>query len=695
MKNNFLVICFLLCIMSVCAQKRGNTWYFGQAIGLDFNQTPPRTLHNGILTCIEGSATISDNNGNLLFYTDGVTVVNRKHQQMLNGNFLTGHLSSTNNAFIIPLPGNDSLYYIFTTGAAKEEFHQFSYSVVNIKGDGGFGEVVQKNILIEDIIFEKLGAVRHCNNTDVWLTVRKWNSDEYHCYLLTRAGFNPVPVVSNTGLVVGGVFENNAIGTLKFSFNGKKLAAAHSFQNDIVELMDFDNATGILSNPVTFRPNNTLPQSTFTGVYGAEFSPNGNLLYVSSNTTAVNPCTLYQFDITGGTAAAILASKQIIGETSPWYAGSLQIGPDKKIYMAMWKDSALSVIDKPDIYGPGCDFRFNEIRFGGETVQFGLPSFITTDFNVNLIPYDFTRSAGDCRDLNITFAINRTTGIDSVKWDFGDTQQSQLLSPSHTYAGPGTYTVSLIVYSVNCSGLSRDTIKHDIWIANNFTLLGNDTSACIIKDIKLGVGITGVNYLWNTGGTTDSITVNSPGEYWIRIEKFGCLAADTLNVFQDPAPVVNAGKDTTVCGNQAVVLYAGNSTASNYLWNTGETTQSITVRAIGEYSVTVTENSCQAADTVSVGWGDCEVYIPSGFTPNGDGRNDYFGVLNGFAGTNFFLQIFDKRGLAIFSTESISQKWDGTYKKAKQPMGAYIWTMQYMNTKKERKFLYGTVMLIR
>lgn len=697
MKKILFTFYFSFVITALVAQKQTNIWYFGTKAGLDFNTVPPKALTNGKAGSVEGSSTVSDNNGKLLFYTNGTVIMNKQHLIMLNGNNLFGDISSTNNTLIVPLPGNDSIYYVFTTGAALQETHEFRYSIVNIKGDGGLGEVINKNIFIEDLIFEKLAGVRHCNNRDVWVVVHKWDSDEYHSYLVTASGLSLTPVNSNTGLVITG-YENNAIGTLKFSSKGNSLAAVHAFQNDAVELMDFDNTTGVLSNPIVFHPNSIPKAISFIGVYGAEFSPNGKLLYISSNTSSAVPCILYQFDITSHNAATIISTKKIIAQTTPWFAGALQTGPDLKIYMAMWQDDGVSVIHNPDVYGPGCNFRFNDILMGpgagSEPIQFGLPTFIQSYFDTTANPYDFSRT-GTCTDHMISFSINRLSGIDSVKWFFGDGNQSQLLAPTNNYINPGFYNVKLIVYKVDCSGLN-DTIKRTIWITDQKQFLGNDTSSCSNLQILLGINdINGANYLWNTGSVSNFIVSNNPGLYWMEIQQNGCTMRDSVNIFLKPPPIVNVGKDTTVCTNQGIVLNSGNATASNYLWNTGEITQSIFVKKVGEYSVTVTENSCIAADTVKVNWGDCDVFIPTAFTPNNDGLNDNFGIINGFTVKNFLLQIFDKWGQPVFSTSEISQKWDGTYKKAKMPNGAYLWILHYVNSKNERKYLNGTVILIR
>jgi gliding motility-associated-like protein len=695
LRRLFSTYCFLLLANILFAQKQTNNWYFGLRSGLDFNQSPPRPLHtDGTANSAEGTASISDNNGKLLFYTNGQVIVNRMQLKMKNGNSLSGSQSSTNNTVIVPLTGNDSIYYVFTTGAAEQETHQFLYNIINMKGDGGLGEVTGLNLFIEDAIFEKVAAIRHCNNRDVWIVVHKWSSDEYHSYLVTATGLNPVPVISHTGLVIGGK-EKNEIGYLKFSSKGNKLAAVHAFDNDNVELMDFDNTTGMLSNPVVFQANLTPRQSSYTGVYGAEFSPNGKLLYISATNSLAQPCLLYQFDISSNNAAAIVASGQIISNNGPWFAGALQMGPDLKIYMAMWRDTSLSVIEDPDVYGPGCNFSYNKIFMGPpmtDPVQFGLPNFIQSYFDTTSIPYDFTRD-GNCINASVAFKINRLNGIDSVKWDFGDGQKSKLMQPVNTYAAPGFYDVQLVIHTKNCSGLN-DTVTKKIWIAAAAAFLGKDISSCDGLSLVLGIDeVDGANYIWSTGAVTSKITTTSSGLYWLEMEQNGCKQRDSITIFTKPKPIVSIGNDTTICPSKPVVFRSSNVTADSYLWNTGETTKSILVSKEGKYYVTVTENGCIASDTALVVPGDCDIFIPNAFTPNRDGKNDYFGVLGNMIVTHFSFQVYNRYGQVIFSTTDISGKWDGTYRSKQVPNGAYPWVLTYTNGKGLIKWLKGTVLI--
>jgi hypothetical protein len=108
----FLGLCFWQ--ISYGQQQEANIWYFGRYLGLDFNSGVPVPLNDGQLNTTEGVATISNSNGNLLFYTDGIRVWNKLHQVMPNGTNLFGNPSSTQSAVIVPKIGDTTRYYVFT-----------------------------------------------------------------------------------------------------------------------------------------------------------------------------------------------------------------------------------------------------------------------------------------------------------------------------------------------------------------------------------------------------------------------------------------------------------------------------------------------------------------------------------------------------------------------------------------------------
>src|SRR5690349_5705120 len=101
----------LICLVSISGyscfgQGEANKWLFGNGGGLDFNTGSPVPFAGGQINTTEGSASVSDAAGNLLFYTDGITVWDRTHAMMPNGFGLLGGVSSSQSAMIVLLPGS-------------------------------------------------------------------------------------------------------------------------------------------------------------------------------------------------------------------------------------------------------------------------------------------------------------------------------------------------------------------------------------------------------------------------------------------------------------------------------------------------------------------------------------------------------------------------------------------------------------
>src|SRR5688572_5483696 len=135
MRYGIIVILFIP-VNFLQAQQEANTWYFGNFLGLDFNSGTAVPLNDGQLSTVEGVATISDANGDLLFYTDGVTVWNKVHGVMPNGTGLNGNPTTTQSAIIVPVIGDATRYYIFTVDYLNGPLG-LRYSVANMTLDGG------------------------------------------------------------------------------------------------------------------------------------------------------------------------------------------------------------------------------------------------------------------------------------------------------------------------------------------------------------------------------------------------------------------------------------------------------------------------------------------------------------------------------------------------------------------------------
>jgi hypothetical protein len=268
-------ILFVVFSFQCFAQKENNNWYFGQKAGITFNGGYPVDLASSKMSTNEGTISVSDPEGNLLFYSDGITIWNRNHVPMLNGTGLMGHISATQSVLAVPLPGSRSIYYIFTVdGAENRLVNGLRYSILDMSLDSGLGGITNtKNVLLETPVTEKLTAVRHSNNKYYWILAHKWNSDEFLTYELTSAGLSNTAVISKVGTVHDVSSYSNAIGQMKANREGTKIALAIYGLNKF-ELFDFNAFTGSVSNANATNAPLFLP-------YEVEFSGDGKKLYGS------------------------------------------------------------------------------------------------------------------------------------------------------------------------------------------------------------------------------------------------------------------------------------------------------------------------------------------------------------------------------------------------------------------------------
>jgi hypothetical protein len=441
------IILLILFTTQLHSQIPGPTtnWYFGSNAGITFNSGTPVALTNGALLTAEGVATISDNSGNLLFYTDGVTVYNRNHLVMTNGTGLFGDVSSTQSAIIVQKPGSTNIYYIFTSDNDVGP-NGICYSTVDMNLSGGLGAITIKNTSLYTPSCEKLCAVRHCNNTDIWIISHDWNTNVFRAWSINSSMVGNVQSWSSAGIVPSGI-TGSAYGQLKASSDGKKLAACYygltGSGANTLQIYDFNNLTGVVTNAQTL--------ATDQGLYGCEFSPNNKVLYAGTNGGL-----LLQFNL-----CATPIPRYTVSNAGA-FIGSLQIGPDGKIYVARGSTS-LSVINNPNVVGVGCGYSNLSVSLAGRLGRFGLPNFasyytppqfVLPNPVVNCNTASFTAPTASIGCSNST--------VYTYLWNFGDGNTSIIQNPSHTYLSPGTYIVTLQIIGT-CSTV---TLTKSINIVN-------------------------------------------------------------------------------------------------------------------------------------------------------------------------------------------------------------------------------------
>ncbi len=367
-------------------------WYFGYKAGLKFESSGPVALTDGAMNQTEGVATMSDANGNLLFYTNGITIYNRNHETMENGSGLTSHSSNTQAAFVVPFPGNPDQYFVITPDP-------YYYSIVDMTLDNGNGAVIEasKNTLLTNEASEKVAGLMAANQKDIWLITYGSSKKNFNVYKITPSGIDLTPVTSTFEIASG------YYGYMKISPDGTKIALANFDQS--FHLYDFDAVTGIVSNQKVIN----YPASVGGyGSYGLEFSPNSNFVYTADHR---GQNRVYQFDITLGTPELIANSKFDLPANAQ-ALGALQLGPDNKIYLAKENSIFLGVINNPNAIGEDTNFVSDAISLEGKSSALGLPGFVASSLIKNE-PYitSFSPSSGKSGDSVTINGMNFSTSI--------------------------------------------------------------------------------------------------------------------------------------------------------------------------------------------------------------------------------------------------------------------------------------------
>ena len=338
--KKLLLFIFIVLPTFIFAQGEAANWYFGNFAGLQFdpNTGTVAAVTDGRTETLEGCATISDPNGVLLFYTDGRTVWDRNHVIMPNGDYfgVTGNMtglfgdpSSTSSALIVPNPQDPNIYYIFTVdephhgnvaGPNEQVFpldqddnqnNGLNFSVVDISvigANGSIGDVIERNnpLLTYDVTnpqevnykcSEKITAVKSSDCESFWLLTHF--TDKFYAFKVEATGVDTNPVISNvpTEVPVSG-YRRNALGYLKASPQGDKLAVAHLGLTTVeggngpgkIMLYDFDNSTGIVSNELELYDGDAP--------YGVEFSPEATKLYATVGLGNNGSETVYYYNTT-------------------------------------------------------------------------------------------------------------------------------------------------------------------------------------------------------------------------------------------------------------------------------------------------------------------------------------------------------------------------------------------------------------
>ena len=318
-----------------------------------------------------------------------------------------------------------------------------------------------------------------------------------------------------------------------------------------------------------------------------------------------------------------------------------------------------------------------------------------------------------CQGQVINFTDTSSTNAIFHAWNLGEGTIDSAQNPTHIYPNAGSYTVRLIVGNITgcldtayhlmvvdsispVDYVPSDTIlcEGQTIVLNGYYIHDNATSA----DWDLGDGFTATDvdpviHAYDTSGRYNvTLTVHFRACPDVTFAKL-----IDINAF----PTVDLGPDTALCPNGPAIVLTDNINVSNPLahwtWNTGDSTNSITVRHPGIYTAKVDINGCVTNDSVEV-FKDCYIDIPNAFTPNGDGSNDYFLPRQHLSksAVRFNMTIYDRWGQEVFKTNSLNGRgWDGRFNGKEQPVGVYVYRIEVGFASGTTETYTGNLTLIR
>lgn len=570
LKKLFPSLLLLLGISILQADARyEEVWIFGKNAGINMGSGDPVAIRSGIDGFGESNASVCDKDGQLLFYTEGSYIWDRKGNLMPGGSDLTGlpwmntvspTSSTSQGAIIIPMPDSLYKYYVFSLTSQEMGGNRgrLYYSIVDMRLNNGLGDVVpdKRKILVDSGLSERMAAVAgdQCN---IWLLVSSPKA-AIRAYEITTEGLSLLPVESGAGTGGNGLL---AVGSMTVSPDRKKLAVTKMKESEAIAgnygatLYDFDPATGLVSNPVQLLPD--------SAAYGICFSPDNSKLYVNASKANLGSKNVYQYHIA---VPGIMATKTHLGVTST--PSHLKLAPDQKIYfitdggIGMSPVTTMGRIDAPNLQGTACQYKINALQLlAGTRAQLGLPNSVPV-FNRDSL-YNSYEEIAPCFTGEVLLKASATEGRDFI-WNDGTTGDQLTVNSSGTYwvsykAPPCNYHVDTFRVTLRSpmpstgfegSGCIGEA-KGKAWVIpaeddeNIYTYTWYDSLKNILKQSEHASGDTlssllPGNYIVHMHGsngcyTTFSFKLMAPGEASFRADSIICLS-DTLRFNNTSTP---------------------------------------------------------------------------------------------------------------------------------------------------------------
>lgn len=554
-------------VNSSFAQGETWNWCFGDSAGIKFiNGKTPVAVTSFKGWSYEGTSILNDNTGKVVLYSFSNYLYDSNHILQNKSFILKGGNSSCQPIQLIRHRKSKDVH-IFTTspegGVSTDGFNHIVYN-------NGFKTTYKK--IFRDI-GEKQTSIFHQNNNDIWVTAHSLPNDSFYSFLLTKYGLIECPVINKIGAKYVDVYPTQ--GLLKFSPSGKYCANANWDLNRI-ELYRYDKENSKLYNLVTIVQ---------TWPYAVEFSPDENYLYFTDRGKR-----FYQISLKNWNKDSVEKSKKLIATTNFETFSQLQLGPDKKIYVALYLEQYIGVINNPNNKDTFCSYRDKSIYLNGRTSEGGFPNFNAGYFFTPSIDFAYEQ---DCRTNTIAFEGRDTFISTKQNWIFkkgSSTTTKTGKDVSNAFADTGKWIVTYVAENGNRSDTVTKTITIRPKLEQGF--LGDDKSYCqSLPTLKAPKNMHCIHWYNDTLmelGKADSFKTTKEGTYYAKATNLSfCVEWDTIKVSKQLAPKADfTGND--VCQNDSTAFINKSQNGTKYSWKFGDGNYSDEISPKHKYKINTT-----------------------------------------------------------------------------------------------------------